>query len=79
MPLETTIDEARAFLTEKGFTQAWTTDEVQVEFEVLSFAWGMPKVRRKSDNAIGWMSICDQDGQGRRFPRLYYDFRPNGE
>ena len=47
--------------------QTWTTDEMQQEFEVMSFAAGMMFVKRKSDGQRGTLEF---DGM----PRVYHTF-----
>lgn len=49
--------------------QVWDTDQLQADFEVLSFLAPFVRVRRKSDRVMGTLEF-----QGR--PRFYYGFRP---
>lgn len=50
----------------------WTTAEMQEDFEVLGFAYGMCVVKRKSDGVKGTL----QFGKFEDDPvRYYYDFQ----
>jgi hypothetical protein len=47
--------------------QRWTTEELQQEFTVLSFAAPFVVVRRKADGVHGSMEFT-------HFPRFYFNF-----
>lgn len=47
--------------------EVWSTQELQEDFIVLSFAAPFVNVRRKSDGALGWMEFNHR-------PRRYYNF-----
>jgi len=46
----------------------WNTQELQKDFEVLGFAYGMCVVKRKSDGVKGTLYFSGA-------PRLYHDFQ----
>ena len=47
--------------------QTWTTQELQRDFEVISFAAPYARVRRRSDGLVGWMEFTHS-------PRVYWGF-----
>jgi len=51
-------------------SQVWDTDELQRDFKVEGFMWGLCIARRKSDGMIGTLDFV-------HMPRLYYGFRPD--
>jgi hypothetical protein len=53
-----------------GAGNVWTTDELQRDFEVLSFLAPTANVQRKSDGVRGYVYFDDG-------PRVYYRFFPN--
>lgn len=50
----------------------WTTEEVREEFEVIAFRAPLVRVRRKEDDALGWMEFT-------HMPRFYFGFRTDEE
>jgi hypothetical protein len=53
---------------EKLYGQVWTTDELQKEFDVISFMAPYVKVRRRSDCVYGTLTF-------QHTPRLYFSFK----
>ena len=53
---------------EKEYGQAWNTEEVSKDFDIISFLAPVVAVIRKSDRKKGWMTF-------QHMPRFYYDFR----
>ena len=53
---------------EKIHGQVWDTQELQRDFIVEGFSYGIVVVRRKSDNTQGTLDFT-------HMPRYYYDFR----
>jgi hypothetical protein len=49
--------------------QTWTTDEMQRDFEPISFSAPFIRVRRRSDGVEGTLEFTHS-------PRRYFDFRP---
>jgi hypothetical protein len=49
----------------------WNTQELQKDFEVLGFAYGMCVVKRKSDGAKGTLQFGTFEDDPIRY---YYDF-----
>ena len=68
MPTDQEAADLRAEL-EAAYGQVYATDELREAFEVLSFAFCMAIVRRRSDGVKGVL-------QFNHMPRLYYDFVP---
>lgn len=53
----------------------WTTDELQEQFEVEGFCYGVCVATRKSDSVKG--SLAFTNGiLGESSPRIYYGFQP---
>lgn len=48
----------------------WNTQELQQDFEVKGFGYGMVVVRRKSDQVLGSMDFTKETG----VPRKYFNF-----
>jgi hypothetical protein len=53
---------------EEQYGQVWNTEELQRDFTVDGFSWGVVVVTRKSDNVKGTLEF-------NHMPRFYYDFR----
>jgi hypothetical protein len=53
---------------EQQYGQVWDTEELQRDFIVDGFSWGVVVVIRKSDNLKGTLEFDHS-------PRFYYDFR----
>jgi hypothetical protein len=55
-------------VTETDLHSAWTTGELQRDFIVEGFAYGLCVVRRRSDNVLGSLRFCrNEDNE-----RVYY-------
>tara|TARA_R110001599_G_scaffold125031_1_gene297829 strand:+ start:196 stop:372 length:177 start_codon:yes stop_codon:yes gene_type:complete len=50
----------------------WTTSELQQDFDVEGFAYGLCVARRKSDNVRGSLEFD-------HMPRVYYNFKEADE
>lgn len=62
-------DAERARLeTIHGKGNVWNTDDMQKQFEVISFAAPFCRVVRKSDRQEGWLEF-------QHSPRLYFNFQ----
>jgi hypothetical protein len=55
---------------EKEYGQVWDTEQLQDDFEVLSFMAPMALVRRKSDGKMGGILF-------QHLPRYYFFFNPD--
>ena len=53
---------------ERKYGQVWDTSELQDDFTVTSFCYGICFASRKSDNVKGSLSFSDS-------PRFYFNFR----
>jgi len=51
----------------------WNTQELQQDFEVEGFGYGLVVVRRKSDQVLGSMDFTKDIGT----PRKYFNFVPH--
>lgn len=67
-----TREEMLEILGKAGIEKIWNTDELQEDFDVLSFAAPFCIVQRKSDGQKG--SLCFS-----HYPRWYFDFQPMEE
>ena len=52
---------------ESAHGQVWSTDEMQEDFEVTGFGYGLCVVKRKSDNQVGSLDFT-------HLPRFYHSF-----
>ena len=53
---------------EKEYGKVYDTDQLQENFIVHSFCYGLTKVTRKSDNKRGFMDF-------QHMPRFYFNFK----
>ena len=60
--------QASREILEKEVGQVWNTDELSVDFEVVSFLAPFVSVRRKSDSKEGTMMF-------QHSPRFYFSFQ----
>jgi hypothetical protein len=61
-------DDVRSQL-EATYGKVWTTSELQEEFKVKGFAYGVVVVQRLSDGVMGTMEFA-------HMPRFYFAFQP---
>ena len=55
---------------EKAYGQVWDTTELQEDYNVSNFCYGLCFVERKSDGQMGQLDFT-------HMPRFYYNFRAN--
>lgn len=58
-----------AYAAQFGTDAVWTTEELQRDFEVLSFCYGVTTVVRRADGVKGTLTYGLS-------PRIYYGFVP---
>lgn len=56
-------------LTEYGHDNVWDTTQLARDFIIISFTAPIVVVKRKSDGALGYITVQDN-------PRLYFGFQP---